>query len=184
MIGLVPPDPAHQDSYLAAGDEFLAEGHGELTECVLPRQGDFPGVWFTRESMVDPARFAAMCAFRRELADEDALRPPSWVATTTLWVVEHGTFLGTVSVRHTLTPELLELGGHIGYSVRPSARRRGVATEALRLALPVAAGLGIDPALVTCDESNTASRRVIEANGGVLEDVRGVKRRYWVPTAG
>ena len=43
-------------------------------------------------------------------------------------------------------------------------------------------GLGIDPALVTCDEDNTGSIRVIEAAGGVLEDVRGVKRRYWVPT--
>jgi predicted acetyltransferase len=53
----------------------------------------------------------------------------------------------------------------------------------LAAALPVARGLGIDLVLVTCDEENIASRRVIEANGGVLEDKSGVKLRYWVPTS-
>ncbi len=86
-------------------------------------------------------------------------------------------------IRHRLTPFLLEVAGHIGYSVRPSARRRGVATAALREALPLASALGIDPVLVTCDDDNLGSARVIEANGGVLEDVRGRKRRYWVATA-
>jgi predicted acetyltransferase len=64
--------------------------------------------------------------------------------------------------------------------VRPSARRRGIATAALRAALPQAAALGIHEVLVTCDDDNIGSARVIEANGGVLEDVRGDKRRYWV----
>jgi predicted acetyltransferase len=107
------------------------------------------------------------------------------VPCTFFWVVDDerpDTYLGSASIRHRLTPFLLEVGGHIGYSVRPSARRRGVATEALRLLLPHAAALGIDPALVTCDVDNVASAKVIEANGGVLEDVRGVKRRYWGPT--
>ena len=67
--------------------------------------------------------------------------------------------------------------------MRPSARRRGVATAALAAALPVAAALGIDPALLTCDDDNVASGRVIETNGGVLEDVRDGIRRYWVPTS-
>ena len=53
---------------------------------------------------------------------------------------------------------------------------------ALGQMLPVAAGHGIDPVLVTCDRDNIGSRRTIEANGGVLEDVRGVKMRFWVPT--
>jgi predicted acetyltransferase len=52
----------------------------------------------------------------------------------------------------------------------------------LAAALPIAHQLGIDPALVTCDVTNIGSRKVIEANGGVLEDERGGKRRYWVPT--
>jgi predicted acetyltransferase len=46
-----------------------------------------------------------------------------------------------------------------------------------------ALALGIDPALVTCDVDNVGSIGVIEAAGGVLEDVRGIKRRYWVPTS-
>lgn len=53
----------------------------------------------------------------------------------------------------------------------------------LAAALPVARSLGIDPALITCDEDNTASRKVIEANGGILGDERGGKLRYWVPTS-
>jgi predicted acetyltransferase len=64
----------------------------------------------------------------------------------------------------------------------PSARRRGHATAALAQSLRLAAGLGIDPALVTCDDTNVASRQVIEKNGGVLEDVREHKMRFWVPT--
>ena len=91
--------------------------------------------------------------------------------------------VGRISLRHELTAWLLEVGGHIGYAVRPSARRRGHATRALALMLPVAADHGLDRVLVTCDVDNVGSRRVIEANGGVLEDVRGTKRRYWVPTA-
>ena len=90
--------------------------------------------------------------------------------------------LGRVSIRHSLTPFLLEVGGHVGYAVRPSARGNGHATAALRLALAVARDLGIDPVLLTCDEDNTASRLVIERNGGTLEDVRAGKRRYWVAT--
>jgi predicted acetyltransferase len=77
----------------------------------------------------------------------------------------------------------MNVGGHIGYDVRPSARQRGHATAMLAAALPVARGLGIDRVLVTCDDDNIASRKVIEASGGVLEDQRGDKLRYWVPTS-
>ena len=66
--------------------------------------------------------------------------------------------------------------------MRPSARRKGYATAMLAESLPIAAELGIDPALVTCDTDNDASRKVIEACGGELEDERNGKLRYWVPT--
>jgi predicted acetyltransferase len=92
-------------------------------------------------------------------------------------------YFGRLAIRHRLTPLLLEAGGHIGYDVRPSARRQGHATAMLRAALPIAHSLGIDPALITCDDDNVASRRVIEVNGGVYEDQRGVKLRFWVPTS-
>ncbi|WP_405520675.1 GNAT family N-acetyltransferase [Streptomyces canus] len=66
--------------------------------------------------------------------------------------------------------------------VRPGARRRGHATAMLAAALPVCRQLGVARALVTCDADNTASRKVIEANGGEFEDRRGVKLRYWIRT--
>lgn len=86
-------------------------------------------------------------------------------------------------VRHRLTAHLREIGGHIGYDIRPSARQHGHATAMLAAALPVARSLGIDPALLTCDDDNIASRKVIEANGGTLEDHRHGKARYWVSTS-
>lgn len=96
---------------------------------------------------------------------EDSPRRPGWVPCTTLWYVESDEYLGRLAIRHRLTPHLLELGGHIGYDVRRSARRQGHATAMLRAALPVAAELGIDAALLTCDADNVASRRLIEYNG-------------------
>jgi predicted acetyltransferase len=102
---------------------------------------------------------------------------------TTLWWVEDDRVLGRVAIRHRLTPALEKVGGHIGYDVRPSARGRGHATAILAAVLPLANSIGIDEALLTCDETNAASRRVIEANGGRYIDSVGVKRRYRVPTS-
>jgi predicted acetyltransferase len=103
-----------------------------------------------------------------------------------LWITdgEPEQVIGFVAIRHTLNAFLLEEGGHIGYSVRPARRREGHATRALTLALDRAAELGIDRALVTCDDDNEPSRRTIERNGGVLEDIRKARRRYWIDTAG
>ena len=83
-------------------------------------------------------------------------------------------------LRHELNEFLLEEGGHIGYSVRPARRREGHASRALALGLREAALRGVDRVLVTCDVDNHPSARTIERNGGVLDDVRQGKRRYWV----
>jgi len=95
--------------------------------------------------------------------------------------------LGEVFIRHRLTPHLEKIGGHVGYKVRPSARNRGVATAALRLALKKLRTMGVEKALVTCKATNAASARVIEKCGGVrIEDALltdRVERRYWVSTA-
>lgn len=103
-----------------------------------------------------------------------------FVPCTYLWIVDGEEFVGYLALRHELNDFLLDQGGHIGYSVRPSRRREGHAARALGLALDEARALGLDRVLVTCDDDNVGSYRTIERNGGVLEDVRGVKRRYWI----
>jgi predicted acetyltransferase len=119
--------------------------------------------------------------FAAWLRDSEREAPrPDWVTCTFLWITDGEEVIGSIAVRHRLNEWLLDQGGHIGYSIRPSRRRQGHASRALALALDRARGLGLDRVLLTCDLDNDASRRTIERNGGVLEDVRGDKRRYWI----
>jgi predicted acetyltransferase len=96
------------------------------------------------------------------------------------WIVEDGQVLGGFALRHKFD----DLLGRVGYGVRPSARRRGLASWALGEMLREARALGLDRALLVCKEDNVASARTIERNGGVLEGVRdtelGRQRRYWI----
>ncbi len=176
--GLAPPTAQVRLSFLAAMDEFRAEGRGAWADdTMLGREiREFGVAWH------DPAAFQEYVGYLRAQAKEDSPRRPGHVPATTLWWVAGDEFLGRLAIRHRLTPRLLDLGGHIGYDVKPSTRRRGHATAMLAAALPVARALGIDPALVTCDAANLGSRRVIEANGGLLEDRRGRELRFWVAT--
>jgi predicted acetyltransferase len=109
-----------------------------------------------------------------------------WVPCTTWFWEEDDALQGVINVRHRLSPELEKEGGHIGYSVAPSFRRRGVATRMLSAALSICPSLGIKRALLTCDTNNIGSCRTIETNGGVLEresaetpDKRS-SRLYWI----
>jgi predicted acetyltransferase len=176
---LCPPDAAVRLSFLAAMAEFCAEGRGAAgDDTMLGREiRGFGGNW------QDPGSFQAYVSYLRGQVAEDAPRPAGHVPSTTLWWTEGAEYLGRLAIRHRLNQRLLDRGGHIGYDVRPSARRQGHATAMLAAALPVAHELGIGPALVTCDQGNAGSRRVIEANGGVLEDQRGRELRFWVPTS-
>lgn len=179
MPELIRPLEEVQASFLEAMAEFQAEGRGSAgDESMVGREirGFAPG-W------KDPGVFAEYVATLRADAEEDTPRPAHLVPSTTLWWVEGEEYLGRLAIRHRLTPPLLEWGGHIGYDVRPTARRRGHATAMLRAALPIAHGLGIDQALVTCDEDNVASEKVIRNCGGVYEDTRSGKLRFWVSTA-
>jgi len=112
--------------------------------------------------------------------------PPKFVPGAFLVAVVEEVVVGRVSIRYQLNDYLLRLGGHVGYVVAPSFRRKGYATEMLRQTLPIARSAGLKRILVTCDDDNIASQRVIELNGGVLENVvweEGLhvpKRRYWI----
>ena len=112
--------------------------------------------------------------------------PEGWVPSTFLVAEAEGQIVGRVSIRHALNAHLAEVGGHIGYGVRPGFRRRGYATAILGQSLAVASSIGLDRVLVTCDDDNVGSANVIENCGGVLENVVAgrdgsvPKRRYWV----
>lgn len=174
MPQLIDPTARLRTSFLAAVAEFREDS-------------DYPVPWFVTD--VEPPALTGTTAFdayvTRLLGErkEVAGRWAGFVPMTTLWWAEGGQMLGRLAIRHRLTPALEKAGGHIGYDVRPSARRRGHATAMLAAALPVAASLGIARALLTCDDTNTASQRVIEKNGGRFIDTVGEKRRYRVPTS-
>ncbi|MEY4276286.1 MAG: hypothetical protein RIS26_749 [Actinomycetota bacterium] len=95
-----------------------------------------------------------------------------------------GEVVGRTSIRHELNDWLLNFGGHIGYAVRPQFRRLGYATEILRQSLELAQTIGLQRILMTCNDDNVASMRVIERHGGVLEnkidDNGKLLRRYWI----
>lgn len=178
MARLTQPIREVRESFLAAMAEFRAEGRGGPQDFTLIgwEAQEYGQLWTTE------AGFAHYVRLVRAAALEESQRPAGWVPCTTMWLVDGQEYLGRIAIRHRLTPKLMDEGGHIGYDVRPTARRRGYATAMLRAALPVAHGLGVERALLTCDPDNLASRKVIEANGGVFVDRRGAKLRYWVPT--
>ena len=165
---LIVPDVSFRRSLAAALNEFKFEGRGSADgHSVIDRY-----IRKHAAALSSDEEFAKFIAAIRAERLEETPRPPDVVPDTELWWVAGEEFLGRIVVRHRLTHALLDIGGHIGYDVRPSARRQGHATEMLRQALPVARDLGIDLALITCDVSNIGSRTVIERNGGVLEDER------------
>ncbi|MCX5316138.1 GNAT family N-acetyltransferase [Streptomyces sp. NBC_00154] len=99
------------------------------------------------------------------------------------WIVEGDRVLGGIALQHGLNDFVLQFG-HIGYGIRPSSRRRGLATWVLGRMLDEARALGLDRVLIICEVDNIASVKTITNHGGVLEDVRdtelGAVRRYWI----
>jgi predicted acetyltransferase len=110
--------------------------------------------------------------------------PAGSVQDTFLIAEVDGEVVGRISIRHSLNDFLFNYGGHIGYMVRPAFRRRGYASEMFRQALLIATDLGINMVLITCNDDNHGSIKVIEKHGGVLEnkvDEDGyLLRRYWI----
>ena len=116
--------------------------------------------------------------------------PDGYVQGSTFWLVDGEEYVGTGGIRHRLTPGLERFGGHIGYAIRPSRWNQGYGTIQLRFLLAEAARLGLDRVLLTCNETNVASARVMEKCGGVyqdtidhvVDDVPRRVRRYWIAT--
>ena len=170
QIELIKPTEGLCAAYIEFGEDYLAAGES------FPR--------YQEESV--RLDFRAYVRRLRGFARGIGL-PEGYVPETICWLVRDGRqIIGTTGLRHRLTPALRDVGGHVGYTVRPSVRRRGYGTLMLRLALEKARQLGLGRVLITCDLINIASARVIQKNGGVLasespSQADGVmKQRYWI----
>lgn len=173
-VELIVPRPEHLPSYLDVCREFRATGRMDMVN-----DPDAYPEW--KDTLLE--RYAD----EREGRDLKS----GYVPASTFWLAEGEHVLGGGSIRHRLTESLEHYGGHIGYWIRPSEWGKGYGTLQLQYLLREAHALGIDPALITCNDENTASARVMEKNGAVLQDVieypvegelRRI-RRYWAATA-
>jgi predicted acetyltransferase len=144
-------------SYLQLIDELRTHGD-RVWESWVPRTAE------------DPAEFVA-----RLVRAETAALPPA-VPATTYWATISSNVVGRAALRHGLTDELAEFGGHVSFDVRPSYRRRGVATEMLRWMLSTDEARKIGSLLITCAPTNIGSNKTILANGGRLVKTSFVER--------
>ena len=168
MLKLIVPNEEYLPSYRDAYEEYQRHG-------------------VTTYSFTDPSSCDVFEKFDRYRNERD-LRPDR-VGEDTYWLVEdeQTRFIGEVVIRHRLNDALRLRGGHIGYGVRYAEWNRGCGTRLLALALEKAKALGLSPVLITCNDDNLASARVIEKNGFTLQDKVTVSkdgearltRRYW-----
>ncbi|HLX56339.1 MAG TPA: GNAT family N-acetyltransferase [Ktedonobacteraceae bacterium] len=171
MLFLVEPSLVYKDSFIEGVREFQAEG---------------------RELSYDLNRISEnFGAFLRQLRDdgEQAKIPADRVPASHFWLIDGDEYVGRLTLRHELNETLLSWGGHIGYLICPSKRMRGYGKEILRLGLIKAKERGLRRVLVTCDEDNIGSMKIIEHNGGKLENIVVVndspvrKMRFWIDIA-
>ncbi|WP_419956553.1 GNAT family N-acetyltransferase [Neobacillus niacini] len=169
QLSLIKPTVELKDEYLSFYKEWV-----DSKEDMVP--------WVIQK---DPSDFEAMVQFLKANEQGRNLREGR-VPDSTFWLINQDKrILGAVNIRHQLTPFLLNSGGHIGYGIRPSERRKGFATKLLSLSLEKAKELGIRKALVVCDEDNTGSFKTIINNGGIpdsdfIEDDGNIIKRFWI----
>lgn len=165
-LKLQQPSPALRQAFLSFTEDWDRNGE-EITPYGFRLLGRSYGEWLSD-------------AIRMETE-----APPGFVPAHCFCLTDgRGAMLGAIQIRHRLNDALFRTGGHIGYGVRPSERRKGYAETMLTLALPLAKRLGIERVLVTCAKENTASARTILHCGGVPEneipEEGRVTQRYWI----
>ena len=154
---LIPPTTDVRLSYLV-GEQADCLLRGTPTDWLGPASKDF-------ESFV---------------AERRGVRTLWDVPSTIYWYIAGEYYIGTLVIRHELTPELADVGGHIGYHVVAPWRRQGHATQMLSAGLSECRRLGLEQVLLTCASDNEASRRVIIRNGGRPDGQRRGEDRFWI----
>ena len=169
-VEIIAPRRDREASHRAFVEEFRAEGEEPVPWVVGEPYSSF-------NEYVDRLNAAA-----KGIGLRAGLVPHS-----TFWLIDgQGEILAVSNLRHALTDYLLKWGGHIGYGVRPTMRRRGYGTEILRQTLLKARALGLRQVRLTCDKDNVASASTILRNGGKFDDeefmyeLQRVVSRYWV----
>lgn len=167
---------------------FLAQPHVQYKISFITGMREFE-----REGQRPPWDYVALDNHFDEYVDtilKNATEPMAgFVAQTSYWLIVDEQYAGTIDIRHHLTPALRKFGGHIGYQIRPSFRKKGYGTLQLKLCLPLVWKMGIEEALITCDDNNIGSQKIIETNGGILQDKvdngrSSLTRRYWIDKPG
>lgn len=171
-LQLVRPDVRYRTSYLSAFQEMQSDTDrsawlylGAKAPLDIP-ETDFEGYVHTMQS-------------------RETTPPPGFVCDSVYWGVVGDEMVGRISLRHELNEMLAKWGGHIGYIVRPSYRRKGIATEMLRRMLQMESAKEIGRLLITCDDGNIASEKTIVVNGGIYESTLELKdglpkKRFWI----
>lgn len=169
MIKLIFPSIDLKEKILEFRDEFFNNN-----ETIIPGDGGLDNMQF--EDWIDK--------IENDLTVENTLEKVS--ATLFLALNEEDRIVGIIQLRHKLNEKLLKYYGHIGYSVRPSERKKGYAKEMVKLCLKIASSKGISKVLITCDVNNEASRNTILASGGIKEneiyneETSKTSERYWI----
>lgn len=162
---LKKPDETMKNEFILFNDEW--EAHGEkLVPYAARRRGLTYDEW-------------------RNEAERIEKEAPQGMVTAQVWfLMREDRILGAITLRHTLNDYLTGVGGHIGYGVRPSERRKGYADLMLKKVLVLAGERGMKRVLITCNQGNTGSEKVIIRNGGILEnlieDGDEMVARYWI----
>ena len=172
-LHLRQPEASDREQVMAYREEFLAIDSRMDGTCALNEYDDFD-TWLANV---------------RAYSAPETTPAGKVPATQYLSLDENEHLVGMVNLRHCLNDYLLEFGGHIGYSVRPTDRKNGYAIQMLKLALDEAKALGLDRVRIACDRYNIASAKTIQANGGVLDGERydpqdgTLTQRYWIENA-